>query len=992
MKICSLRPGLRTIIVGLLFAILMSGMASMPAHAAGDPSALGIGYTSVLYDNTSGLPTSDVNAVAQTHEGFLWIGSYSGLIRYDGNEFYRYSAATGLSSVVSLCVDSRNRLWIGTNDSGVFLLEGDSFRNYDDRAQLRSSTVRSMLEDPDGNILIATTEGLSYVDTAGEMHLIDEPALNDQYIWELAEGADGLVYGLTKDGLLFTIENLRMTAGWSTADMDIGTVNTVYPDPEKPGFLYLGTQEATIVHGELSRGMKGSTVISVKPQQMVRCIRKIDGLLWVCANTGIGYYDGTNYIPLDGIEMNNSVEHIIEDFEGNLWFTSSRQGLLKIVPTRFTDVFKRAALAPAVVNTTFLWDGELYIGTDTGLIVLDSAVERVENEITEHLANTRIRSIHADREGRLWFGTNSNHGIVRYNPADGSIFDFNEDRGLVSNWSRTALELSDGRIAAASDKGVNIIRGDEVVALYGLENGLRNPAILCLEEGPGGEIYAGSDGDGIYIIDGEKVERIGRSDGLRSDVILRICRDCEDPELYWVITSNSIAHMRGREVTVVHHFPYSNNFDLFFDSMDRMWVLSSNGIYVVKRDDMLRDGEIDYTLYDTKSGLPCAATANSYSYLDEDGSLYIAASTGVSVVNINADSEDNADPRLVVPFLYVDDSYVPVVNNEVRLSSDDRRVVIYPFAFSYSLNNPHLTYCLEGFDDSPVELTQHELGPVSYTNLRGGTYRFRLSLVDTMTGQIDKSIAVTIVKEKTLYEQAWFWALAVLAGALLVGGVIALYYRRKTKALLEKQREHELLIDEMTSTFARCIDMKDPYTNGHSHRVAKYSALLARQLGKSEEEVKNIYRIALLHDIGKIGIPDSILNKPGRLTDEEFAVMRSHSQLGYDILREISIAPDLATGAGYHHERLDGHGYPRGLTKEQIPEIAQIIAVADTFDAMYSTRPYRKQLPLETVCAELRRIAGTQLNADVVDAFLRIVAEGGISERKPAPAEGEEKA
>ena len=193
-----------------------------------------------------------------------------------------------------------------------------------------------------------------------------------------------------------------------------------------------------------------------------------------------------------------------------------------------------------------------------------------------------------------------------------------------------------------------------------------------------------------------------------------------------------------------------------------------------------------------------------------------------------------------------------------------------------------------------------------------------------------------------------------------------------------KQEEQKRYIDEITKVISECVDMKDAYTNGHSARVAKYTVMLARRMGKSEEETENLYNIALLHDIGKISIPDSILNKPGRLTDEEYEIMKSHSQRGYDILKEIEIAPELAIGAGYHHERLDGTGYPRGLKGDEIPEYAQIIAVADTFDAMYSTRPYRTRMPLEKVAAEIRRVSGTQLNPDAVQAFLELVDEGAF--------------
>ena len=184
------------------------------------------------------------------------------------------------------------------------------------------------------------------------------------------------------------------------------------------------------------------------------------------------------------------------------------------------------------------------------------------------------------------------------------------------------------------------------------------------------------------------------------------------------------------------------------------------------------------------------------------------------------------------------------------------------------------------------------------------------------------------------------------------------------------------MIGQLSKTFAKCIDIKDTYTNGHSFRVAKYTKWIAEKMGYSEARVEEFYNIALLHDIGKIGIPDKILNKPEGLDDEEYQIMKSHAEKGYEILSDFSeIDPELAYGAGYHHERFDGKGYPRGISGEEIPEVAQIIAVADMFDAMYSTRPYREKMPLKTVVDEIKKCAGSQLNPKIVDVFMELYQE-----------------
>lgn len=221
-------------------------------------------------------------------------------------------------------------------------------------------------------------------------------------------------------------------------------------------------------------------------------------------------------------------------------------------------------------------------------------------------------------------------------------------------------------------------------------------------------------------------------------------------------------------------------------------------------------------------------------------------------------------------------------------------------------------------------------------------------------------------------------AAVFLAACIFIGLKMSIeHYKADELAMLrEQQQRDKQLIREIIESFAKVIDMKDSYTQGHSSRVAKYTAMLAKELGYDEETVEKYYNIALMHDIGKIGIPDQVLNKPGKLTDEEYAIIKSHTERGYEVLKSISLMPEIGVGAEAHHERPDGKGYPNSLAGEEIPRVAQIIAVADTFDAMYSDRPYRKRMNFDKVVDIIREVSGTQLTSDVVDAFLRLAEKG----------------
>ncbi len=215
-----------------------------------------------------------------------------------------------------------------------------------------------------------------------------------------------------------------------------------------------------------------------------------------------------------------------------------------------------------------------------------------------------------------------------------------------------------------------------------------------------------------------------------------------------------------------------------------------------------------------------------------------------------------------------------------------------------------------------------------------------------------------------------------------IGCILELYRLRNqlqnevekhTLSLKNHSSKLQRLTTQVFQTLAGTIDAKDKYTNGHSVRVAEYSRMIAVRLNMSPQEQEDIYHIGLLHDIGKIGVPDEIINKTSRLTDEEYAVIKTHPAIGAEILENMSEIPDIVIGAKYHHERYDGRGYPDGLVGENIPFVARIIGVADAYDAMTSNRSYRDVLPQAYVRGEIEKGKGTQFDPIFADMMLRII-------------------
>lgn len=247
---------------------------------------------------------------------------------------------------------------------------------------------------------------------------------------------------------------------------------------------------------------------------------------------------------------------------------------------------------------------------------------------------------------------------------------------------------------------------------------------------------------------------------------------------------------------------------------------------------------------------------------------------------------------------------------------------------------------------------------------------------------MDDWYVVMVVSNTKLFRDTWVIIVRNIIVCLVVFLIIVvlcamLFHRLKWHMeMLEKSRaSKERLNDVIIQTLARTIDAKDKYTNGHSQRVAGYAREIAMHMGKSESEIKEIYYAGLLHDVGKIHVPDSIINKPSKLTNEEFSYIKLHPIAGYHILKTMTENPKIAQGAKWHHERYDGKGYPNGLEGENIPEIARIIGVADAYDAMTSYRSYRDVLPQETVRKEIEKGMGTQFDPKIAKIMIKMIDE-----------------
>ena len=592
-----------------------------------------IDYETVVYSSKDGLSNSSVNAVAQTNDGYLWVGTYAGLYMYDGIKFDEAKIHESIRTVKELFVDSKGRLWIGSNDSGIVCYDpaDGSSKLFNTANGLDSDSIRAICEGSDGCIYVGTALSFSKITPDDVVKTYNEWK-NVVHVQSLVSFDDGVIVGVTNGGTLFLEKNdlLISTEKCSTEGSDFRVA------AKTGNILYVGTSTAYVekfnVNGEklekLGRFMLGNSEYCNR----LRYDASSGGMFYCCEN-GLGFIDCSSDTATDLTisDYNGAVSDVCVDEQGNVWFASSKHGLMKYSKTPFKNLFNSAKLPAKVVNAVLKDADKLYVGTDSGLVLIDSKNNRtIENDVTKLLKEDRIRNIFKDSKGNIWISTYGQNGLVRIavNGKPECISSKYEE--LSGMKFRSVTELSDGRILIASNMGLTFLRDGRPELLLSDSDGLNNRYILSMIERDDGAVLAASDGDGIYIIKNDKVAgHIGAEEGLETAVILRIV-PCKGGYLY--VSSNGLYYDEGGKVRRLKNFPYSNNYDILISDSGSCYITSSAGLFIVSEEKLIEDKQYACTLLNESWGLNTTFTANSWNIMD-GGYLCLCCTDGVRMIS-----------------------------------------------------------------------------------------------------------------------------------------------------------------------------------------------------------------------------------------------------------------------------------------------------------------------------------------------------------------------
>ena len=760
------------------------------------------------WTSADGLPGMTITAIMQDQKGYIYIGTYDGLVRFDGVEFVTFSrnidSKFDFASVRSIFQDSRGYLWIGHNDEGVSCLQPDgSIIKYTTDNGLPHNSVRAICEDFNGNIWLGTASGLCYLTPEGlvrfpeGLHELEQDTIQVSRLYCDTAGRIWISTAIENDLFVYTRKLERFTG---ITKIKNPSVNEVTQD--KSGAFWFGvaphyairikdTEETLFDIGHDHQ--EGTVVNSI--------IQDTAGNFWFASDSGITilhnglytYYDKRNGLADDYIN------HIFEDHEGNIWIAYNRGGIEKMSQGKF-----RTIAMPIAVNAicedpirSVTW-----LGADNGLYCYNKDSQFTENEITELCRGSRIRHVGMTADGELLISSYSDISQVRVTK-DNKITVWSMKDGLAGLMCRVSIKASDGKYYVGTTQGLSIIEKDGSIHSITRKDGFENEFIMSLYEDPKGQIWVGTDGGGIYILKDEEIIKHYTSDnGLAGNVIFKTA-PLEDSG-FWIATGTGISKFNEEDesfsnLNSANGLGTDSVFQLLCDYTQTVWMTSNKGVFSVNLSDLNEVAagtkkKVNAKYYGESDGLNTGGiTSTSVSTQDSLGRIWFTLIDGFAIYDPVKSGKNQIPPKIEIQEYSIDNVKHDYHGESIILAPSARRLSIKFTGLSFiSSDQMRFCYKLDGFEPEYSEWSN--LRNVSYTNLQPGTYQFTVISENGDEIKSQPSEPIIIIKKPYIWQVVWFW----VAIGIIVVSAAALIIWLKIRQMRRYQIELEQKVEERT--------------------------------------------------------------------------------------------------------------------------------------------------------------------------------------------------
>ncbi len=763
-------------------------------------------YVYQSWNAIGGLSGATANDIYQTTDGYINIGTYEGLVTFDGVEFKTFNRASdsdfGIVSVRTIIQDSRGDIWLGSNDEGLQKISDSGNKLYTIENGLPNNSIRALCEDKRGNIWIGTAGGVVYLTPDGKLITPQFDAgttANGVIASNLFCDSAGRVWLTTsnENGLFLCVDGLfKPQPGFDKYSTYFATA--IRQDHQGKFWVALGEKGIATMYNGAIEILHTGTILDHIPTWSI--LQDKNGIIWFGTERGLVVYTDGHFIEYKGApELGSSnINRIIQDREGNIWFATDRNGIGKMTLGKF-KMHKLGVTVNAIAETL---DGKVWAGTDTGVKCYFND-EPEENQLTRFTKGLRIRHVEATKDGKLLVSCYTKPAQLLY---DGkTIKSWTTDNGLAGNKVRVAIESATDEYYVGTTTGLSIIHKDGTIRSYKQTTGLDTEYVMALYKDSQGIIWIGTDGGGIFLMKNEEiVGHLTSTNGIAGNVIFKISQDTRG--CYWICTGSGITRITNFDATTFTAQQYdtlnSENgigtnsvFQILFDNSRNAWITNNHGIAAISMNEIEEvfsgiKKTVNTKYYNKNDGLDSdGTTSTALSAIDKHGRLWFTLVDGIAVFDPLKTHDNTITPLVQIQTITVDSVELKNTNNMIILNPGTKRIDIKFTGISFDAPERVLfSHLLTNFEQDYSIPSRERI--VSYTNLTPGKHSFMVYAINGNGIKSNNDEMMFFYQKPYIYQRPIFWVIFV---TIIIATVCITFYQRERRIKIENMRLEALV-------------------------------------------------------------------------------------------------------------------------------------------------------------------------------------------------------